>query len=472
MPDFDTLARLAEHGLASYQVPGAVVGVWHDGVERSAAFGVTNVDAPVAVRADTLFLIASNTKPFTAATAMRLVEQGKLDLHAPLRRYVPELRLADPAASEAVTLWHCLTHTGGWLGDDAPDTGRGDDAIARAVGRMAELPQLTPLGRVWSYNNIAFTLAGRAIELAAGEPYEWAVQRLLLEPLGMERSFFFAEDAIGRPTAAGHNVVDGQPRVVHPWTFPRSANPMGGLISCLPDMLRWGRFNLGDGEGVLRPETMRLMQTWQAEAGSSCDAVGVAWMLWDVGGTRVVGHGGYAPGQMSAFRFVPGRDLALFVATNSDHGARLHGEVVAAFQREYLGVDPPPPRGLDLPRSALQEMVGRYTAVLDDLEIALRDDGLQLATTALRWLTPSTPPRERPPPTRLAVTAQDRLVGLDRPHQGARGEILRDEAGRIAWLRWGGRIHRRELDGGARAARVGRGAIPAPRPTPPTASAR
>jgi CubicO group peptidase (beta-lactamase class C family) len=89
MSSFDVLTRTAESGLAAHQVPGAALGVWHAGSEQTAAAGTANVEAGPPVTADTRFLIASNTKPFTAVTAMRLVEQGKLDLHAPLRRYVP-----------------------------------------------------------------------------------------------------------------------------------------------------------------------------------------------------------------------------------------------------------------------------------------------------------------------------------------------------------------------------------------------
>src|SRR5438309_11992909 len=94
-------------------VPGVAVGIMVDGEEHIAAFGVTNVDYPSDVRTDTLFQIGSTTKTFTATTVMRLVEDGSIDLDAPVRGYLPDLRLADEAVAEPVTMGHLLTHTAG-----------------------------------------------------------------------------------------------------------------------------------------------------------------------------------------------------------------------------------------------------------------------------------------------------------------------------------------------------------------------
>jgi CubicO group peptidase (beta-lactamase class C family) len=445
---FEQLKGEVEAAMGRHVVPGVALGVLHQGRIETAGFGVTNVDHPLPVDADTLFLVASNTKTFTGAAVLRLVEQGKLDLDAPLRGYLPELRLADPAATAGVTLRHTLQHTAGWVGDFAPDTGRGDDALARMVGLMAENPQLTPLGSVWSYNNAAFCLAGRAIEVVTGRSYEAALRELILAPLGMERSFFFADEAIIHRVAAGHNVGGGTPRVVRPWHFSRAMNPAGGLISTLNDMLRWAGFQLGDGTAqdgsrLLGSETLRMAQSPLAPAFGMADAVGIAWMVSELGGQRVVAHGGYAPGQMSSTRLVPERGFAVVVLTNSDHGSRLHGEVTNAALRLYLGLAAAEARPVETP-SELSGYAGAYSAPLGDLELRADGTGLTLTVTAQRWLGPTDPTREPPPPTRLAFTGDDRVVALDPPQKGTKGDFLRDERGRIVWLRWAGRIHRRQ----------------------------
>jgi CubicO group peptidase (beta-lactamase class C family) len=123
---------------------------------------------------------------------------------------------------------------------------------------MARLPQLTPLGTVFAYNNAAVALAGRVLEAATGSTYERAVRDLLLEPLGLTHSRFFSDEIVGFNVAASHAVVDGQP-VVAPafWHVPRSLHPTGGLISSARDQLQYARFHLGDGTA---PDGTRLLR--------------------------------------------------------------------------------------------------------------------------------------------------------------------------------------------------------------------
>src|SRR5437879_5579746 len=150
--------------MSRYHVPGIAIGSLHDGDEDIAAYGVTNLEHPLPVDADTLFQIASITKTMTATVVMRLVERRGSHLEAPIRRYLPEFKLRDEATAERATLRHLVTHTGGWLGDCFADFGKGDDALARYVAAMAELEQLTPLGQIWHYSNSSFEVLGRLIE--------------------------------------------------------------------------------------------------------------------------------------------------------------------------------------------------------------------------------------------------------------------------------------------------------------------
>ena len=99
------------------QTPGVAVGLLQDGTEEAAGFGITSTENPLEVTPDTLFQIGSITKTFTGTAAMRLVEEGKLDLDAPVREYLSGLKLSDESVAERVTTRHLLTHTGGWIGD-------------------------------------------------------------------------------------------------------------------------------------------------------------------------------------------------------------------------------------------------------------------------------------------------------------------------------------------------------------------
>jgi len=193
---FRELDAKIEAAMAEVQIPGVAVGVYYQGQEHVRGYGVTNVDYPQPVDGDTLFRMGSVAKTFTATTVMRLVEQSLLDLDAPVRTYLPNLRLADESVAARVTLRQCLNHSAGWLGEYYPDFGRGADAIGRYVAGMIELPQLTPLGQVYAYNNAAVVLAGHVIETVAGQPYEDVVRQQLLDPLGLDHTFFFSDEII------------------------------------------------------------------------------------------------------------------------------------------------------------------------------------------------------------------------------------------------------------------------------------
>ena len=149
-PLLRALDEKIEAGMARYHIPGVAVGVLYQGREHVRGYGVTNVDYPQPVDGDTLFRIGSTTKTFTGTVVMRLVEQGKLDLNAPVRRYLPGLQLADESVAARVTVRQLLNHSAGWLGDDLAGTARGGDALAKYVAAMQQLPQLTPLGQVFA----------------------------------------------------------------------------------------------------------------------------------------------------------------------------------------------------------------------------------------------------------------------------------------------------------------------------------
>jgi CubicO group peptidase (beta-lactamase class C family) len=431
-------------------VPGVGIGVQFDGQEYLTGFGVTSITNPLPVDGDTLFQIGSTTKTFTATAAMRLVEAGKLDLDVPVRRYIPSLELASEETAARLTLRHLFNHTGGWLGDYFDDTGPGDDARAKIVERMVDLPQLTPLGGVWSYNNSAFYIAGRIIEIATGLTYEQAIQDLVFAPLGMDRSFFYPEDVMVHRFVVGHVVGEGETHVAHPWGLTRATYPAGAIASTARDQLRYARFHMGDGttpngERLLQRSTMDAMQSPTTPAGSNSGAVGITWMVNDIDGTRLVRHGGSTNGQMSAFLMVPGRDFAITVLTNANRGGELHGNAVAWALEAYLGLVEPEAAPLERTAAQLGAYVGRYSAALTDLDLYLQGDELMLRATPRGGFPKRDSKPEAPPSTtRLSLREGERVVSLDSPFKGGRGEFLRGDDGAIEWLRFGGRIARRE----------------------------
>jgi CubicO group peptidase (beta-lactamase class C family) len=447
---FRELDERIEAAMKRYQVPGVAVGVWWQGREHLRGFGVTNLDHPVPVDADTLFRIGSTTKTFTATAMMGLVEQGRVDLRAPVRKYLPDFALADETVANSVTVRQLMNHSAGWLGDDYGDFGRGDDALTRYVAAMKQLPQLTPLGQVFAYNNVAFVVAGRMIELLTGKPYETALQDLVLDPLGLKHSGFFTDQLIGESISASHDVENDRAVVMRGgWAFPRSINPTGGLISSAREQLAYARFHLGDGTGadhkqVLRPQSLAAMRADPGPGGTvtmEIDGVCVGW--WQRRTAQhvpVFQHGGSWGGQRSDFFFVPDRQFAMTVLTNSTSGPKLLAELGRSgcwALNKFCGLSNPPADPKPQPAGRLKDYEGNYKSwviqpdgspdKIADLHAELKAiDGSLRATGDIE--------------SSLTFYRDDYVLAVDRDSQVTRSDFLRGPDGKVAWLRDGGRL--------------------------------
>jgi CubicO group peptidase (beta-lactamase class C family) len=448
--DFALLSEFVRQEMDRLHVPGVSVGLHYEGQDHIAAFGVTNVNHPLPVTEDTLFQIGSTSKTVCGTVAMRLVERGKLDLDAPLRTYLPDLRLADHSVASAVTLRHLFNHTGGWQGDYFANTGAGDDALEKVIAQMVDLAQVTPLGAFFSYNNAGFYLAGRAIEVVTGKTYESAARELVLDPLGMKRSFFFAREVIADRVAIGHRVGKDGPEVLGEWELARAANPAGGIVSTAGDQLRYARFHMGDGRAadgtqILGKETLAGMQTASAKGGNGIGALGVTWMLREVGGVRLVGHGGATNGLMSAFQMAPDRDFAITVLTNAYQGTELNRNVVNRALKLYLAVEEGKPIARKAAPEALDEFAGRYSALLSDLLITAKNGALEGQVIPKGGFpTKDSPPRPTEPPFSIGLSNPEHLVILSGPMKESSIDVLRDENGRITFVRLGYRLLQRQ----------------------------
>ena len=430
-------------------VPGAALGITFGGKEEVGGLGVTNVEHPLPVDDETVFQIGSITKTFTGTAVMRLVEAGTLDLDEPVRTYLPELSLADEEVARRVTTRHLLTHTGGWEGDYFDDLGPGDDALARMVAAVAQLPQVTPLSETWSYNNAGFYIAGRVVEVVSGKGFEGAINELVLEPLGLKMSFFFADDVITHRFAVGHFIEGNEATVARPWPIGRAAHPAGGLVCTAKDLLRYARFHMGDGatdDGtrLLSPESMALMRAPHAAA-TGRDEIGLTWFLHPIGGETSLVHGGGTNGQVSRLVILPEREFAVVGFANGlPGGGEVMGSMVKAALRSYLDLEEPEPEPLDLAPDELAEYTGVFSSAMVDVELRVEDGRLvEHETPRGGFPRKDSPPRPPPPPSPLAFYERDRVYVPEGPLKGSRSEFLRDSSGRVAWYRAGGRVLRR-----------------------------
>src|SRR5712692_6310719 len=111
-----------------------------------------------------------------ATLIMMLVDEGRLDIDAPVKQYLPTFAVRDPHARDTVTVRNLLCHTSGFDGDVFLDTGRGDDALARYLEQISDLPQICQPGTIWSYSNSGYAILGRLVEVITGSAFEDALR--------------------------------------------------------------------------------------------------------------------------------------------------------------------------------------------------------------------------------------------------------------------------------------------------------
>jgi CubicO group peptidase (beta-lactamase class C family) len=438
-------------------VPGVAIGVLIGDEEHYAYHGVTSVENPLPVDENTLFLYGSTQKTYTATAIMVLVDQGLIDLNAPVRTYVPELELKDESVAQNVTVLQLLNHTAGWQGDAREDCGDGDDAIARFVESMAGIEQVSALGAAFSYNNASLNLAGRVIEKTTGKVFEKAMKELLHDPLGLENTLFFPVDIMVRRFSVGHRQdPDGAVKVARPYALGRCSSPAGGfgVSSTAPDQIAWARFHIGDGTAkdgtrVLSKELLDAMRqpTYEIAGSALGDAVGISWFLRDVDGVLVVGHGGDVIGQHSEFVMVPERDFAVIVLTNCDgSGSQLKDEAVKYALEAYLGVVDKDPEPIALDAQALAPYTGTYETVAAIATITAVGGGLVLnveikpEARAQLFAEDEEVPEQPPIPLGMLEGDQDRYIVSDGPAKGMRGYFVRDADGAVESVHVGGRL--------------------------------
>ncbi len=234
-----------------YDVPGAALGVLRLGPDEERlglATGVLHRGTGVAATPDSLFQVGSITKVWTTTLLMTLVEQGLLDLDAPVATLLPDFRVADPGASARITVRHLLGHTSGFDGDMFVDTGRGDDCVAAFVGELGGSRQLFAPGTAWSYNNAGFVIAGRVAEVLTGTSWDAALRERVVAPLGVSRTVTLPEEVLLHRAAVGHlEDADGHPEPAPVWSLPRSCGPAGLVCSTVGDQLDFAAAHLRGG---------------------------------------------------------------------------------------------------------------------------------------------------------------------------------------------------------------------------------
>lgn len=300
MLDVGKIEQSLQDEMKSQRIPGAALAIVQNGdVLLARGYGVTSLEAPASVSANTLFRLGSTAKVFTSIAAL------KLDLHAPIQKYVPNL----PPRLARLTLHELLSHTAG-LVDDAPQDGPHDEsALARNVESWKDDVLFAEPGKVFSYSNLGYVLAGYVLEKAAGKPFASVVDESVLQPRGMATATFRPFVAITRPLALPHS-PDG--KVIRPFPDHAGAWPPGSLFASANDLAAFLKTGLPAPVGETHATVAALHR--QYGYGVVTDS--------EYGSVRQF-HTGARLGYGSRFEIFPEKRFAFFLAGNRT-GALFH----------------------------------------------------------------------------------------------------------------------------------------------------
>jgi CubicO group peptidase (beta-lactamase class C family) len=388
MISHDQLQERLEQLTAELHVPGAAFALAEGDDLVVASTGTANVLTGARVVPQTLFAAGSVTKVFNVTLAMTLVDDGLVELDAPVRTYLPDFALAGPEAPQDVTVRMLLNHTSGLPGNFTYDVPRGPDCVKQFVELLPRYQFNSPPGALWSYSNAGMVVTGRIAEVVTGLTWDEALARRVLRPLDLHATTYLDELVLDF-TAVGHiaDLATGAVERVPKFQLGTNGPSGSSLQTDIASVVEFGRMHLADGVGsngtrILSTESAQAMRRDSAAVppGLGVDAWGLGWSIRRAPGATLYGHTGASAGQHSLLTIIPERRAVLAALTNSTMGAALYSRLAAELLQETFGIGPPSPvsgepltEGVDL-----SPYVGRYTGDDGGVVITAADGGLHV----------------------------------------------------------------------------------------------
>ena len=337
------------------RIPGLALGIVEgDRIVHMRGFGKAD-ESGRAVSPQTPFVIGSLSKSVTALAIMQLVEAGKVDLDAPVQRYIPWFRVADERASAQITVRHLLNQTSGL----STKTGRSfqgsgdtsDDALERAVRKLSTAKLTKPVGATHQYSTINYSVLGLIVQTVSGQSYERYIQEHIFGPLEMRHSFTSEAEAEPQGLATGHHYWFGRPAAAD-LPYNRGLLPAGYLISSAEDMAHYLIAQLNDGQyrgaEVLSPSGTAELHRPAVPTPEADTSYGMGWFVGPVNGIPAVFHQGETFNYHANIVLMPGSHQGVVVLMNAENSVDLFvrgrmGTVAEGVASLLAGQEPPSP---------------------------------------------------------------------------------------------------------------------------------
>jgi CubicO group peptidase (beta-lactamase class C family) len=411
------LARL----VAEFRVPGAIVAYWRDGRLSTAAAGVANLNTRDPMTADTGFLIGSITKVWATTVIMGLVEEGVLELDAPIMHYAPDVQFgADKKVAESLTVRTLLNHSSGVdTGDYFVASRDYPDGVEDYIGPIAEARKLTEPATVCSYHNVGWIVAEVILRRVTGKNFHQLLRERVIDPLGLRRTVLSPAEAILHRTAIGsYPTPNGDHRPTPLFAYPDAWAAAGTtLITTVEDTMRFLRMHLNDGvsiEGrrILAADSATAMRT--PTCGDPTEApsgFGLGWRYTDREGSHVFSHGGGSLGGMTHAMISPAENAAVIAFVNSSRASAIHSAIL-----EMVLPDLPsplaPPVGDIRHDVDLRPFVGSYQRKTQRIDISIDGNELRIRLARLPQDMPGATVALADIEFRAAPVSRTRLLSL------------------------------------------------------------
>jgi CubicO group peptidase (beta-lactamase class C family) len=403
----DSLASRLAASIQRHRVPGASAAVFRGGQWEVAAVGVTNVTTGVDVTVDTVMHIGSITKVLNATLVMQLVDDGRVDLAAPLKRYLPDFQVADRDATERITVEMLLNHTCGIDGEYFPYAGPDAERIEDVIPRIARQGQVHAPGAELSYCNAGAVLAGYLVQRLLGKSWYTLVDERIFKPLELQHAVVQPSDALLHRATVGHFLNKDGTNTRTSVAFLNSSFAPAGATAMLGanDLATFALAHMNDGVGLnghrllSAASARRMRQQTAAWRGVGGAGFGLGWMTIDKG---VVGHDGGGPGIASWIYADPAAKSVAAVLTNAAHGGAVVGDITAPLYRA-AGAKPFQTDALELEKRATDTRVntypyvGEYEGVALAFRVVPHQDGIALRERAKMRLYETDALQESPP---------------------------------------------------------------------------
>jgi CubicO group peptidase (beta-lactamase class C family) len=328
-PDFATIDAYIERQMRALRIPGLALGiVLGDRVAHVKGFGVAGPDGQP-VTPQTPFQINSLGKPMTGVAVMQLVEAGKLDLDAPVRRYLPWFRVADETASAQITPRHLLYHTSGLPTaagmEQALSADARPDALEQRVRALRSVQLNRPVGVSYEYSNEGYITLGLLVQELSGQPYEAYMRAHLYGPLAMRQTFTDWSEARSHGAASGHRYWFGAPLdgelAVNRGNLPAGAHTSASaedVAHFLIAQLNGGRYGT---TAMLSPAGIAAMQRPVPRSADGADFHAMGWdSVSAISNVTTIVKTGAGGDFFSLMLLLPERRLGMVVLINANKG--------------------------------------------------------------------------------------------------------------------------------------------------------